>query len=51
MAESPQVSGASKSPDLAGDLPIFDKIMQISRSPDLEYKSPDLLQETLAYRC
>ena len=27
---------ASKSPDLAGDLPIFDKIMKISRSPDLE---------------
>ena len=30
---------ASKSPDLAGDLPIFDKIMKISRSPDLEWKS------------
>ena len=27
------------------------QIMQISRSPDLECKSPDLLQETLAYRC
>ena len=27
---------ASKSPDFAGDLPIFDKIMKISRSPDLE---------------
>ena len=27
---------ACKSPDLAGDLPIFDKIMKISRSPDLE---------------
>ena len=27
---------ASKSPDFAGDLPIFDKIMIISRSPDLE---------------
>ena len=35
---------ASKSPDLAGDLPIFDVIMKISRSPDLEWKSPDLLQ-------
>ena len=29
-------SRAAKSPDLAGDLPIFDKIMKISRSPDLE---------------
>ena len=37
---------ASKSPDLAGDIPIFD-ITNISRSPDLEWKSPDLLQETL----
>ena len=27
---------ASKSPDFSGDLPIFDKIMKISRSPDLE---------------
>ena len=27
---------ASKSPDLAGDLPIFDQIMKISRSPALE---------------
>ena len=27
---------ASKSPDLAGDLPIFDQIIKISRSPDLE---------------
>ena len=45
------ISRASKSPDLAGDLPIFDKIMKISRSPDLECKSPDLLQEALGYRC
>ena len=30
------ISRASKSPDYAGDLPIFDKIMKISRSPDLE---------------
>ena len=37
---------ASKSPDLAGDLPIFDIVMTISRSPELEWKSPDLLQET-----
>ena len=29
-------SRATKSPDLSGDLPIFDKIMKISRSPDLE---------------
>ena len=27
---------ASKSPDFSGDLPIFDKIMKISRSPDFE---------------
>ena len=27
---------ASKSPDFSGDLPIFDNIMKISRSPDLE---------------
>ena len=27
---------ASKSPDFSGDLPIFYKIMKISRSPDLE---------------
>ena len=27
---------ASKSPDFAGDLPIFDMVMTISRSPDLE---------------
>ena len=39
---------ASKSPDFAGDLPIFDKIMKISRSPDLESKSPDLLQDTMS---
>ena len=31
---------ASKSPDLAGDLPIFDVIMKISRSPDLELNLP-----------
>ena len=37
---------SSKSPDLAGDLPIFDIVMTISWSPDLEWKSPDLLQET-----
>ena len=45
-----EVYRASKSPDLAGDLPIFDKIMKISRSPDLECKSPALLQEALGYR-
>ena len=27
---------ASKSPDFSGDLPLFDKIMKISRSPDFE---------------
>ena len=27
---------ASKSPDFSGDLPIFDNIMKISRSPDSE---------------
>ena len=27
---------ASKYPEFAGDLPIFDQIMKISRSPDLE---------------
>ena len=27
---------ASKSPDFSGDLPTFDNIMKISRSPDLE---------------
>ena len=39
---------ASKSPDLAGDLQIFDKIMKISRSPDFECKSPNLLQDPIA---
>ena len=39
---------ASKSPDFSGDLPIFDKIMKISRSPDLEWKSPDFLTKDYA---
>ena len=33
---APRINRASKSPDFSGDLPIFDKIMKISRSPDLE---------------
>ena len=41
------VTSASKSPDFAGDLPIFDKIMKISRSPDLEWKSPDFFYKKL----
>ena len=39
---------ASKSPDFAGDLPIFDKIMKITRSPDLEWKSPDFFTRDYA---
>ena len=38
---SPYLFRASKSPDFSRDLPIFDKIMKISRYPDLEWKSPD----------
>ena len=41
---------ASKSPDFSGDLPIFDKIMKISRSPDLGWKSPDFLPKTMLAR-
>ena len=41
-----QLRRASKSPDFAGDLPIFDKIIKISRSPDLDF----FLQETMLAR-
>ena len=42
----PNTPRASKLPDLAGDLPmIFDIIMSIARSPDLEWKYPDLLKK------
>ena len=41
---------ASKSPDFSGDLPIFDKIMKISRSPDLELKSHDFSPKTMLAR-
>ena len=34
------IGRASKSRDLAGDLPIFDIIMNISRSPDLNENLP-----------
>ena len=44
------MSRASKSPDFSGDLPIFDKIMKISRSPDLELKSPDFLPKNMLPR-